>query len=65
MAVALSTTFPDPDHSVGEMPFITIGMSRSFRILVVAHTERHGTIRLISARLATAHERRFYEEIQS
>lgn len=61
----LSTTFPDPDHSVGEARFITIGMSTSFRILVVAHTERSGTIRLISARPATAHERKFYEEVQN
>jgi uncharacterized DUF497 family protein len=58
----LSTTFPDPDHSVGEARFLTIGMSKLLRILVVAHTEVDDTMRIISARLATRRERRFYEE---
>ena len=35
----------------------------SFRLLFVVHIERHGkTIRIISARKATSHERRLYEE---
>ncbi len=34
----LSTTFPDPDHSIQESRFIIIGLSRSGRALVVAHT---------------------------
>jgi uncharacterized protein len=58
----LSTTFPDPDHSVGEARFLTIGMSKLLRILVVAHTEVGDTMRIISARPATQRERRFYEE---
>jgi uncharacterized DUF497 family protein len=58
----LSTTFPDPDHSVGELRFLTIGMSKLLRILVVAHTEVGDTMRIISARPATRRERRFYEE---
>jgi uncharacterized DUF497 family protein len=58
----LSTTFPDPDHSVGEARFLTIGMSKLLRILVVAHTESGDTMRIISARPATRRERRFYEE---
>lgn len=59
----LSTTFPGTDHSTLLDPrFLTIGMSRLGRILVVAHTEQKDTVRIISARRATRHERRFYEE---
>ena len=59
----LSTTFPDTDHSSGlESRFLTIGMSSRERILVVAHTDHDDTVRIISARRATRHERRFYEE---
>jgi uncharacterized protein len=60
----LATTFPDTDHSISEHRFLTVGTSLSGRLLVVAHTESEDTIRLISARLVTAHERRFYEEAQ-
>ena len=60
---ALSTTFPDLDHSVGEERFVTIGRSRTGRTLVVAHTDRaDDEVRIISARPATRRERRFYEE---
>lgn len=62
MRDTLSTTFPDPVHSRGEERYVTIGRSRLGRTLVVAHTEREGTIRIISARPATPRERRFYEE---
>ena len=58
----LSTTFPDEDHSVGERRFITIGASVLGHVLIVAHTEIGDTIRIISARSATPHERKFYEE---
>lgn len=58
----LSTTFPDEEHSIGELRFITIGLSALGRILVVAHTEVGGTIRIISAREVTSRERKFYEE---
>lgn len=58
----LSTTFPEPDHSEGERRFLTIGASTSSTLLVVAHTEQDDTIRVISARRATPHERKFYEE---
>lgn len=36
---ALSTTFPDADHSVRDRRFITIGVSTVGRVLVVVHTE--------------------------
>jgi uncharacterized DUF497 family protein len=57
----LSMTVPDPDHSVAERRFITMGASSGGRLLVVAHTERGSTLRIISARLASASERKRYE----
>jgi len=58
----LSTTFPDEAHSEGEMRFVTVGVSSSGRLLVVAHTDRNDTIRIISARRVTRREREFYEQ---
>ena len=58
----LSLTIYDPDHSMTEMRFVDIGASHSGRLLVVSYTERGDRIRLISARAATADERRQYEE---
>ena len=59
----LSSTFPDTGHSsLVEPRFLTIGMSSPVLVLVVAHTERSDTVRIIRARRATRHERRFYEE---
>jgi uncharacterized DUF497 family protein len=57
----LSTTFPDPAIE-GEQRFVTIGVSAMGKLLVVAHTERGDTVRLISARRATRRERSFYEQ---
>ncbi len=57
----LSATFGDPDHSVGEQRFITIGYSSHGRLLVVSHTERRNATRIISARRATVLERRRHE----
>lgn len=57
----LAGTIPDPDHSVGESRFVTVGHSTAGRLLVVCHTEQGDTIRLISARQATSHERKDYE----
>jgi uncharacterized protein len=59
---ALSTTFPDRDHSSAEQRFLTLGQSAQGRVLVVSHTDEDVRIRLISAREATRRERRFYEE---
>jgi uncharacterized DUF497 family protein len=58
----LSSTFPDPDHSIEEDRFITIGTSDQGRVLVVAYTDRESRIRIISARKATRKERHAYEE---
>ena len=49
VADPLSTTFPDELHSEDEARFLTIGASSRGNILVVAHTERKDTIRIISA----------------
>jgi len=58
----LSTTYPDPEHSLEERRFVTIGVSGKGRVLVVAHADRRAAVRIISARRATPRERRFYEE---
>ena len=58
----MAYTFADPDHSVGEERWLTFGVSRMERVLAVIYTERRGKVRLISARVATKHERRIYEE---
>ncbi len=58
----LELTMEDPDHSVDEFRFVTLGRSEAGRLLVVCFTERAGTIRLISAREAHRAERRRYAE---
>ncbi len=59
----LSITVPDPDHSEKGERFILIGMSVRSRSLVVVHVERaDDEYQLISARIATRHERKNYEE---
>ena len=58
---ALAATFDDPDHSDVEMRLITVGRSAYGRLMVVCHTERGDLVRIISARLATAHERKGHE----
>ncbi|QYX30293.1 BrnT family toxin [Sphaerospermopsis torques-reginae] len=45
----------------GEQRFIIMGMDHLWRLLVVVYTYRGDNIRLISARPATAKERRKYE----
>ena len=57
----LSATFDDPDHSVSELRLITVGFSSQGRLIVVSHTKRKKNIRIVSARTATAHERRRHE----
>jgi uncharacterized DUF497 family protein len=51
----------DPDHSASEERWLLLGVSAQARLLVVAHTERSDTIRIINARVATAHERRAHD----
>ncbi len=58
----LAYTFTDPDHSEGEERQLTFGLSINRRILVVSHIEHRKGIRIISAREATAYERKTYQE---
>ncbi len=58
----LGITIYDPDHSTDEERFLTIGTSTGGSLLMISHTQRRGTIRLINARELTRLERRTYEE---
>lgn len=61
----LAIRFSDPGHYEQEDRFVILGMSQSNRVLVVIFTEREDpgkVIRLISARKATAGERKNYEK---
>lgn len=58
----LALTFADPDHSIREARFVTIGQSHRDLLLIVAHIERGRAIRIISARRATRQERTIYEQ---
>ena len=61
-ADALSSTAPDPDHSLEEERFVIFGRTLGDRHLVVAFTERGGRLRIISARQMTRRERQAYEQ---
>jgi len=57
----------DDDPAAGEERWITLGMAAAGRLLLVVHThiEQSGdriAVRIISARRATRHETRQYEE---
>lgn len=58
----LLVTVADHRHPVDEMRFFSLGQTRSGRLLAVAHTEEDEFIRIITARDATATERRKYED---
>ena len=57
----LAATFGDPDHSDAENRLVTVGYSARGQLLVVCHVERGVAARLISARHATARERKRHE----
>ena len=55
-------TILDPDRSVGEYRFLSLGTSSSGRALAVSDTERcDDHLLIIGARLASRRERRQYE----
>ena len=56
-----SVTIEDP-FSESERRWMTLGMDAFGRVLVVVYTWRRESIRLISARRATARERKQYEQ---
>ncbi|MGQ0568453.1 MAG: BrnT family toxin [Armatimonadota bacterium] len=57
----LSLTIFDPDHSEEEDRFILLGQTYTGRLVVVVHTDRGDSARIIRARLATRRERKEYE----
>ena len=59
----MELTIADPDHSQEEFRFLSIGISALGNLLLVSYTERQeNRIRIISARKATKHEERQYEQ---
>ena len=56
----LSLTIDDPLHSEDEVRFVTMAETVKREIVVVVHTERGDSIRIITARKATRRERRTY-----
>jgi len=54
----LAVSFYDPDHSGEEDRFLTFGTSTDGRSLVIVHTDREDSVRLISARETTRREQR-------
>jgi uncharacterized DUF497 family protein len=60
---ALQVTISDPDHSIFEYRYLTMGMTDRGRLVVVFHTEDvDDRIRIINARQPTSVERHVYEE---
>ena len=53
--------FPDPDHSLTEERELIVGYDAAARLLVVSFVERHGNVRIISARRATSNETKVHE----
>jgi hypothetical protein len=53
-------TIEDDRFNYGEERSISIGMTNSMAVLVVAHTDRDEATRIITARRATRNERRRY-----
>ncbi len=58
----LATVYEDPDHSVREKRYLTIGTSAKGRLLHIAFADRAERIRIINARKVTRKERELYEE---
>ena len=56
-----SVEWHDQDLAYGEMRMILLGLAGG-TILLVVYTERDERLRLISARRATRHERKIYNE---
>lgn len=56
-------SMPDDEHSENEERWLLLGASQNGKILLVVHTQRIGDIvRIISARKATKHEQKTYNE---
>ncbi len=61
----LAKIFDDETHSFEEKREIIVGHSAENRLLIISFTERENdTVRIISARLTTAQERKDYENAE-
>lgn len=58
----LARIFPEPDHSEVEERELIVGCDSAARLLYVSFVERHGNVRIISARRATAREASAHEK---
>jgi uncharacterized DUF497 family protein len=58
----LAAYYVDPDHSITERRYLTIGASARGRLIHIAFADRAGRIRIIQARKLTNQERQLYEE---
>ncbi len=58
----LALTGFDPDHSIDEDRFVTVGATIDGNLMVVTYTDRGDRIRIISARKATRKERSDYQD---
>ncbi len=62
----LAEIYSDDVHSLDETRELILGHSNQNRLVFVSYTERgRDRVRIISARLPTKRERRFYEESQN
>ena len=57
----LAMTISDPDHSIGEERFATLGRTVAGQLVVVTYSDDGDIVRIISAREASTHERKRYE----
>lgn len=58
----LAITYFDSVHSINEDRYLTFGTTASGRYVVVVHTDRFETTRIITARQMTSRERTQYEQ---
>ena len=62
LSAVLGGLLPDPIHSEQQQRSLIIGHSSGGRLLLVVFTETDNQVRIISAREASARERREFEE---
>ena len=58
----LARIFSDPDHSEVEERELVVGYDSAARLLYISFVERRGSVRIISARRATAREALAHEK---
>lgn len=59
MFAGLTFTFEDDRFKYGEQRFVTIGMLQNLTVVIV-HTDKDDTIRVVSMRKAAKHEQKIY-----